>query len=79
VIDFKNPYISLSVAEVFSLCVGAQYLSKRNTVKTIQSTPHAFQRIAAVLKKHCQCPEKGSREFFLPPMDGGESDKPYNN
>jgi hypothetical protein len=66
-IDFRIPDITLTIGEIFSMCIGARYLSVNGSVKTIGATAFAFQRVGAVVERGC-IPSRRKGHFVLPPF-----------
>jgi hypothetical protein len=67
-VDFRNPGIALTLGEIFSLCIGAQYRSARGGAKAIRPTPIYFQRLAAAVERHCLPVRGKSGQFCLPDL-----------
>jgi hypothetical protein len=74
VLDFNSPQIALTIGEVYSMCIGAKYLSVDGTVKTIRERPAHYQRVAAAVERNCVCTSRSGTRWALRPFLTAESE-----
>lgn len=68
IFDYRNPAISLTIGEIFSLCIGVKYIGANGLVKVVKGCQAHYQRVAEVVDKYCIPTSRNRHQYTLPPI-----------